>query len=58
MAVFDVAGRRVALVVAERQERGLHQAQWRDARVPSGHYVVRLSVDGRTAATHKLMVIR
>lgn len=58
VAVFDVAGRRVALVVAERQERGLHQAQWRDARVPSGHYVVRLSVDGRTAATHKLMVIR
>lgn len=58
LEIFDLSGRRVALVVNEPRERGLHEAQWRDRHVASGVYLVRLTVGGRLAATHKLVVVR
>jgi hypothetical protein len=58
IAVYDISGRQVAMVLRERQERGLHQATWTGRRAASGVYFVRVSVGGVTIGTGKLMVVR
>ncbi len=62
LAVFDLGGRRVSVVVDDEREAGLHAEVWsgRDAanrRVPSGIYLVRLSAGGESR-TQKLLIYR
>ncbi len=53
LAVYDVLGRQVRVLVDERQTTGRHTVQWngrdeRGSRMASGVYLVRLLVDGST----------
>jgi hypothetical protein len=54
--VVDLAGRRVAAVVAGRQSGGEHEAVWNAGQVPPGIYLARFSVDGRAAWTGKFVL--
>ncbi|MDX1419384.1 MAG: Ig-like domain-containing protein [Rubricoccaceae bacterium] len=56
LAVYDLLGRRIALLVDEEQDGGRHEATW-EASVASGVYVYRLRA-GAFVATGKLSVIR
>lgn len=62
ISVYDVLGRRVAVLRDEQQEAGIHQIQWR-GRSPSGRpladgaYFVRLRA-GDAVRTEKLTIIR
>jgi hypothetical protein len=63
LAVYDVAGRRVAVLFDGVKEPGDHDAVWdgRDARgrrLPSGIYFVRLSSGESRAATRRTVLIR
>lgn len=62
LAIHDVAGRRVALLVAGQLEGGEHEVMW-DGRdhsgrlVPTGQYVARLVTDDGESV-RKLMLVR
>jgi flagellar hook assembly protein FlgD len=58
-----VTGRKVRTLTDATLPRGHHQVAWdgRDARgqqAASGVYFLRLTVDGRTAATGRLSLVR
>jgi hypothetical protein len=57
LAVYDVLGREVAVVVAERREAGRHVARFDADALPSGIYVYRLDAGGQTA-TRRMTVTR
>ena len=62
LAVYDVLGRRVAVLARGEQPAGFHQVQWdgRSAdggRVASGVYLLRLQA-GAYAATQRLTLVR
>lgn len=62
IAVYDVTGKQIAVLVDRIYEAGTHTTVWhgRDARgraVPSGTYVVRMSIEGLTQA-RKVTLLR
>lgn len=62
LAIYDVAGRQVALLADVAQASGRHLTQWdgRDAKgkaVPAGVYLVRLESAG-AVSTQKLVIVR
>ncbi|MCO6498409.1 MAG: choice-of-anchor J domain-containing protein [Chitinophagaceae bacterium] len=54
VAVFDLAGKRVAVLQEGVQEAGSHQVQWQPLNVPAGTYYYRVSIDGEV--TTKSMI--
>ena len=56
--VFDVLGRRVAVVLDRRLDAGAQTPTLDAAGLPSGVYVYRLTLDGRVADRGKLVRIR
>lgn len=62
LAIYDVLGRQVDVLVDERQQAGVHTVQWNgrdesDRRVASGLYLARLVVDG-TTKVRKMTLVR
>lgn len=57
LAVYDLLGRRVALLADGQQQAGFHRIEWDGGRLASGMYLVRLTADGRQF-THKLVRVR
>jgi glucose/arabinose dehydrogenase len=63
LAVYDVAGRRVASLMNTRAGRGLHNASW-NGRDPAGQalasgvYFVRLRLDGHAVETRRVTLVR
>ncbi|MDX1419125.1 MAG: T9SS type A sorting domain-containing protein, partial [Rubricoccaceae bacterium] len=57
LAVYDLLGRRIALLVDGEQDGGRHEARWDASGAASGVYVYRLQV-GDFSATGKLLILR
>jgi hypothetical protein len=57
IALFDVLGREVAVLVDGEQPAGTHRHDLATAQLPSGLYVYRVQV-GAHIRTHKLTVVR
>jgi hypothetical protein len=61
IAIYDVAGRRVAMVTDEAQTAGEHEVAWESARggqgVAPGLYFVRVEAGGRRE-TRRLVIVR
>jgi hypothetical protein len=57
LAVFDLLGREVALLVDEMLAQGTHTVHWDAGARPSGVYFYRL-LAGRFQKTRKLVVLR
>ncbi len=57
VAVYDVLGRRVALLADGMVEAGTHEATFEAADLPSGVYLVRLEA-GETVQTHRVTLTR
>ena len=57
LAIYNVLGQRMALLVAERLGAGQHLAHWRGERAASGAYWAVLKVGGETR-TRRLMLVR
>lgn len=57
LAVYDVFGREVALLVNERKEPGTYTARWNAAGMASGMYFYRLQA-GSYSETRKLLLVR
>lgn len=57
LEVFDVQGRRVATLVAERLPAGAHVRTWAPGALPAGVYLLRLTAGG-TSATRRVVVAR
>ena len=53
--VTDITGKQVTIISNEKQNAGAIQKQFNTAILPSGNYLVRLSVNGKTA-TQKLSI--
>jgi hypothetical protein len=47
LAVYDMLGREVAVLISESRWAGFHEATWDAVTVPSGTYVYRLSANGK-----------
>ena len=58
LALFDLAGRRVARLYAGSAPAGLTVLHWSAAHVAPGAYFARLAVDGEPKAERKLTLIR
>ncbi|WP_082116050.1 DUF4394 domain-containing protein [Hymenobacter terrenus] len=56
LGVFDTMGRRVTTQTAGLLPAGPQALAWESAKVKAGLYVVRLTVDGQTAATRQVVV--
>jgi hypothetical protein len=57
-AVYDVLGRRVALLHEGALEAGSHALRLNGAGLPSGRYLLRVAAEGRAPVTHRLVVAR
>jgi hypothetical protein len=57
LAVYNLLGERVALLVDEHQSAGFHQAVFTDPGLASGVYIYRLAA-GNFVATKKLMLLK
>jgi hypothetical protein len=58
IAVFDVAGRRLATIADGAYAAGVHNARWEDSDAPkAGLYFVRMTADGRTI-NRRVVVVR
>jgi hypothetical protein len=57
VAVYDLAGRRVAVLYRGRQEAGWHEAEWDATGIPSGSYLARLET-ARGTAGRKIMLVK
>ncbi len=62
LEVYDILGRRVRVLVDERQPAGVHRVQWNSRNsagqsVASGLYITRLAMDGQTQ-TRKMTLVR
>lgn len=58
MAVYDLLGREVAVLLDGRRAAGPVAARWAPRGLPSGAYVVRLAVDGQPAARRMVVHMR
>jgi hypothetical protein len=58
LAVYDLAGRRVALLSEGTRAVGRHAVGWDASEAAPGVYLYRLTVDGETVATRRLVVTR
>ena len=56
--VFDVTGRRLAVLVEGALGAGRHEAALHASALPSGVYLLRLTADGAQALTRRLTVVR
>jgi len=58
LAIYDIAGREVAVVADGKQTAGNHAVQWDASRVTSGAYVCRLEGGDGAVVTRKLVVVQ
>lgn len=57
LAVHDVLGREVAMLIDAMQTAGRHEVVWQAVRMPSGVYLCRLEADG-FAQTRQMLLIK
>ncbi|HLT47544.1 MAG TPA: T9SS type A sorting domain-containing protein [Rubricoccaceae bacterium] len=57
VAVYDLLGRELAVLVDEPQEAGTHTVRWEAASMPSGTYLYRVTA-GADAVTKQLVLVR
>jgi hypothetical protein len=57
LAVYDIAGRKVATLAKGQMSAGSHEVNWNGANAPAGVYLYRLSFGGRTL-TNRMVVIK
>jgi len=57
LAVYDIAGRKVATLAQGTMSAGSHEVSWNGADAPAGVYLYRLSFEGKTL-TNRMVVVR
>lgn len=57
LSVYDLMGRRIATLVDERQQAGVHEVSWDASGVASGMYIYKLQSD-ELVQTRKMMLIK
>lgn len=57
LAVYDLLGRRVTVLVDRRQEAGYHSVEWNAGDLPNGVYVLRLT-SGEHAFSKRLTLLK
>jgi hypothetical protein len=57
LTVYDAAGRRVAQLLDEPREAGIHQVKWNARGVASGVYFVRLDA-GSFRQTQRVLLLK
>jgi hypothetical protein len=57
LAVYDVLGREVTVLVNDRRDAGVHEVQFDGANLASGVYLYRLSA-GDFVQTKRLMLLK
>jgi spore germination protein YaaH len=57
LVVYDLLGREVTVLVDEAKPAGNYQSTWNASSCPSGVYISRLTVDGRTQS-HRMVLLR
>ena len=55
LEMFDVLGRRVAIVTDQVYGSGMHQVRWNGTAMPSGVYFVRMEANGRQVGVQKMV---
>jgi hypothetical protein len=58
LSVVDVAGRLIDVVTAGPRDAGVHSVTWSRSDVTDGIYFAQLKLDGKVAATRKLILSR
>jgi hypothetical protein len=56
LAVYDMLGREVAVLVNEKKEAGIYTATWNASGMASGMYLYRLTTDGYTASRSMVLL--
>ncbi len=56
IGVFDLLGRKIAVLVDENQQAGGHQIIWNAADIPSGMYFYKIETDGFAGSKNMLLL--
>jgi hypothetical protein len=57
LTVYDMLGRKMALLVNEKQNAGTHQVRWNAANMPSGMYFYKIET-GSESQVRKMMLLK
>ncbi|MFH1011348.1 MAG: C25 family cysteine peptidase [bacterium] len=57
VAVYDILGREVAVLVNEERQAGFYEARWRPKEAPTGLYFARISA-GSTQQVRKMLLLK
>jgi len=58
MALFDLTGRELTLVLEEHRPAGRHTVSWEGTGLTAGLYLMGMDVDGKTAGVHKVVLVK
>ena len=58
LTVYNVLGQKIATLVDEKQQAGIHSVRFNPAELADGVYLYRLSTDNGYSATRKMLLIR
>ncbi|HDP98482.1 MAG TPA: T9SS type A sorting domain-containing protein [bacterium] len=56
LTVYDILGRKIAIIVNEALEKGYHQVQFDGTELPSGIYIYQIRYDNQTFARQMLLM--
>lgn len=58
LSIYNLLGQKVTTLVSEKQAAGRHTVEWNAAGYVSGIYFYKLTVDGRSIATRKMILVK
>ena len=58
LSIFNMRGQKVATLVSDKQAAGWHTVSWHPENLASGVYVYRLTLDGRTMQSKKMILLK
>jgi plastocyanin len=58
LAVYDLLGREVAVLVNGKRQAGSYEARFDGAEFPSGAYIYRLTIDNNVIGTRKMILMK
>ncbi|HID38681.1 MAG TPA: T9SS type A sorting domain-containing protein, partial [Calditrichaeota bacterium] len=58
LSIYNITGQIITTLVSEKQPAGWHNVRWEAEGQPTGMYIYRLKVDGKTVGTGKMILLR
>ena len=58
LSIYNILGQKVANLVSEKQQVGIHKVEWNASDMPSGIYYYQLKMNNGYTETKKMVLLR